>query len=682
MEDVDVLPKITLAGNVVEAPLDAANSPIVIIADEALLNIRKLTYNHRPPNLFDKDIKREEIEDITQKLSEESQQVAHLLKGWKYAFGEFGHLRWTNPDSEEEDFWDKKSMDYYKVLDSLLWLGIGTRKLESVENLSKEESSLLDEGGLKLIHTWITSKDFESKKELLDFLKYDLWLSWRWMVLSKSSISGEENPEFVRGFERKKQLLLPIFIDVVKNATQNGKIDEIKSVFEGLDNIGDETEAEKILFLEGLSDEQRLTIAVEFINQFGYIKTIDLIAGYHNDENQTEVFREQLKNLYGALQGNEAKEIAKELSDIYEKVDFSNYKLNESELTTMEAGIIDNAISGLEKVRNGNDKKRMKLLDIGAGTGRHCTKLYDEGYEDITALEYEQKHVEFIRSKKPNLKIIKGDWKELSSLIGTPPKGDTKIDFAYSLGRSISHNRTPSDMFHLFDEVQLVMTDNGRFLFDEPDVNWGIYLERINNFRENLEKKGVHTLQSGIIFDGPNDTDKFNRQVLRPDQIKSLAFLLGFELVEERSKLIGGKGEIKNTYYTFEMNKEWNPQSITPEELNENLKGLGLLDPGADFNMYIDAWGMTLGQALIYVHNFGLGNEYMRYLNKEGKAPDILIEFDGSQINPESRGMSKHDHIIATIARGMRKAEVDKLLIDIKERKISMQELEVRASTR
>ena len=58
-------------------------------------------------------------------------------------------------------------MDYYKVLDSLLWLGIGTRKLESVENLSKEESSLLDEGGLKLIHTWITSKDFESKKELV-----------------------------------------------------------------------------------------------------------------------------------------------------------------------------------------------------------------------------------------------------------------------------------------------------------------------------------------------------------------------------------------------------------------------------------------------------------------------------------------------------------------------------------
>ena len=301
---------------------------------------------------------------------------------------------------------------------------------------------------------------------------------------------------------------------------------------------------------------------------------------------------------------------------------------------------------------------------------------------DLTAFEYEQKHVDFIRKQNPDTKVIKGDWSRLSELLQLQPEEGKPIDFVYSLGRTIAHNRTPDDMFHLFDEVHKTLRGGGRFLFDLPDVDWGLYQERINRFRENLEVKGVLPLKSGLIFDGPNDADKFNRMILFPEQIKAIAFLLGYKQVDTRHELIGERGEIKNVYNTFEKIDGWDPQKITRQELENNLKVLGLSDPGTDYDMYVVTWGMTLGQAIVYVENFGLGNEYLRRLNETGRGPDVFVKHDGLAREIETSGISTLDYLIALNSKGKSKAEVDRLIQDVRKRRISIQELETKASSK
>lgn len=56
------------------------------------------------------------------------------------------------------------------------------------------------------------------------------------------------------------------------------------------------------------------------------------------------------------------------------------------------------------------DKKpeEIKILDIGAGTGRYSIPLFEEGY-DVTAVEFVQHNLGILKQKNPDIKAYKGN---------------------------------------------------------------------------------------------------------------------------------------------------------------------------------------------------------------------------------------------------------------------------------
>lgn len=63
--------------------------------------------------------------------------------------------------------------------------------------------------------------------------------------------------------------------------------------------------------------------------------------------------------------------------------------------------------SYLEKIERKNNAE-IKILDIGAGTGRYSIALSEEGY-DVTAIEYVKYNVGILKSKGSNVKAYQGN---------------------------------------------------------------------------------------------------------------------------------------------------------------------------------------------------------------------------------------------------------------------------------
>ena len=54
------------------------------------------------------------------------------------------------------------------------------------------------------------------------------------------------------------------------------------------------------------------------------------------------------------------------------------------------------------------EKSEIKILDIGAGTGRYSIPLFEEGY-DVTAVELVQHNLGILKQKNPDIKAYKGN---------------------------------------------------------------------------------------------------------------------------------------------------------------------------------------------------------------------------------------------------------------------------------
>lgn len=78
-------------------------------------------------------------------------------------------------------------------------------------------------------------------------------------------------------------------------------------------------------------------------------------------------------------------------------------------------------------------KEEVKILDIGAGTGRYSVALANEGY-DVTAVELVKYNLGILKSKKSSVKAIQGNAMKLSKL------KDNQFDITLLFG----------PMYHLF----------------------------------------------------------------------------------------------------------------------------------------------------------------------------------------------------------------------------------------
>lgn len=103
----------------------------------------------------------------------------------------------------------------------------------------------------------------------------------------------------------------------------------------------------------------------------------------------------------------------------------------------------------------------MRILDLGAGTGRYCLYFAQRGYE-VVAVELVKKHAEAIEDAKTdmmNLRVIHGDaLGELKSM------GDESFDIILCFG-PLYHMEKPEERAECAKEIFRVCSDQGRMYF-------------------------------------------------------------------------------------------------------------------------------------------------------------------------------------------------------------------------
>lgn len=589
-----------------------SNDSLMEVVDQADRDgsaIRKVLHAQMYKNAFNgENLHNEHLEP----LKTMSEEIGRVARGWSYAYAECDRYRWSREnvyDVHAEDAWDSKSMDLFHVIDKIL----STKTVEDPK------------WGVNFIGELLEDQAFEYKQELVEFLNYDLWLSWRYMHLRGTGFLGKEDPIYHRNkleFEDKKRLITPLLRQAVNSAVRDGNTNIVDMTMRGLHNVEAFEEAQELLLQEQMTYNHRLMLSVSHANEFGFIPTIDTLAKAFKGEKGSQKYRDQLRSIYVTLQGEEVEAISSELEEIYNRVNFAEYALNNPDLTKREADLVERYA--------GNISKDAAILDIGAGVGRHSSELIQRGYKNVTAVEYQQNHIDFIRKKHPQIKAIKGSWHDLVDITAGPES----YDIAYIFGRSITHNRTPQEMVHFFDQMTTVVKTQGKALVDFEDINWGARQERVQNLRNNLQRLGIKTTLGGEIFDGPNNNERFNRLVLRSEQVKTIADIFGLKVVANERLPIEG-GEFDNVYYVFEKDGSFDPRNITRQDLHEALFDLGILrsKDAKVYNMYIESWGMTIGQAYI----FGLDNEKIRLANQRGQGPVVSVEYSADgKINIET----------------------------------------------
>lgn len=634
------------------------------LADNAQTILDKILLKQRYSYLFGTPPK-EDVTGNIEALKKEKDSFCRVLEGWEIASQKSKDISWTKPDSEESREWYQKKIDYYNALDNFLWYGISEEKLTEHKGLNGDDIKDLKAGGYGILTEMIDELPSNLQGSFIKFLNEEMKLPWEDDV-STTSYHSEKRGKFKIEFNNVKEQLLPIYEKLVKLSVENGNKDNLRNIFYGFKNVDSDKEAQNTLEVDGLSDEQRLQVVVEYANVFGYMHTIDFLSRKIKSEGLGTSLRKQYGYVYGELEGEKAQGIAADLSvDIYQKIDFSQYALNHPEVTAREADVLERVIMSLENVVEAN-KHNIEIFDVGAGVGRHSLELAKRGYQKITALDFEQKHIDYIREHNPEIKTIQGNWHELDKLYGK------KADLVFIFGRSITHNRTPQEMLHCFDQLVGVTKENGRLCFDFEDYSYGLRGEKISSLRKNITAKGIVPLRSEIIFDGPDDSHRFNRQILRPDQVKAVSDLFGLKIVSNEHQSFGDSTEVKDVYYTLEKDSEVDIKSMTQSEFNENLRVLGLLDAGTDYDVYIDAWGMTLGQAVVYVRDMGLGNEHIRKLNKEGRGPKVILRNDEKLIEMTAIGMNARDDKFARTVKSRNIDQYEEMVKTIQKRKAKL----------
>lgn len=106
-------------------------------------------------------------------------------------------------------------------------------------------------------------------------------------------------------------------------------------------------------------------------------------------------------------------------------------------------------------------KKGMKILDLGAGTGRYSLYLASKGYE-VTAVELVEKHAKLIKSAKKdnmNLNVINGN-----ALNELKKFKDNSFHMILCFG-PLYHLEKLSEREECVREIKRVCTENGKMLF-------------------------------------------------------------------------------------------------------------------------------------------------------------------------------------------------------------------------
>lgn len=102
------------------------------------------------------------------------------------------------------------------------------------------------------------------------------------------------------------------------------------------------------------------------------------------------------------------------------------------------------------------EDKSLKILDVGAGTGRYSVSLAEEGY-DVTALELVKYNLGILKSKKSSVKAYQGNAMDLSRF------SDESFDMTLLFG-PMYHLFTFEDKLKVLNEAKRVTRTGGHIL--------------------------------------------------------------------------------------------------------------------------------------------------------------------------------------------------------------------------
>ena len=137
--------------------------------------------------------------------------------------------------------------------------------------------------------------------------------------------------------------------------------------------------------------------------------------------------------------------------------------------------------------------KDMNILDIGCGYGRTLNELHNQGFKNLTGIDYSQGMINKGLRLNPYLNLIKNDGY-------TIPFPDSKFD-AVLLISVLTSNIKDEEQERLMSEISRVLKDNGiLYITDYLINNNKRNLERYKKYTDKYGIYGVFKLSEGVIL--------------------------------------------------------------------------------------------------------------------------------------------------------------------------------------
>lgn len=168
-------------------------------------------------------------------------------------------------------------------------------------------------------------------------------------------------------------------------------------------------------------------------------------------------------------------------------------KFNEDHRLCTRHGLVEFKTSlfyikkSIEQIKSISQKQNneIKILDIGAGTGRYSIELCKENF-DVTAVELVKRNLDVLRKKHLNIKTWQGDARNLSFL------NDDSFDVTLIFG-PLYHLHSEEDKLKVFAEASRVTKNNGIILAAYVMNEYSVisYCFKEHKIEEVLAKKGL-----------------------------------------------------------------------------------------------------------------------------------------------------------------------------------------------
>ena len=137
--------------------------------------------------------------------------------------------------------------------------------------------------------------------------------------------------------------------------------------------------------------------------------------------------------------------------------------------------------------------KEMKTLDVGCGYGRTLNELYNQGFKNLTGIDYSQGMINRGKRLYPNLNLIKTNGERI-------PFPDNEFD-AVILLAVLTSSYKDEEQKNIISEISRVLKDDGilyinDYLLNQDERN----LKRYQKYKDKYEEYGIFELQEGAVF--------------------------------------------------------------------------------------------------------------------------------------------------------------------------------------